>query len=349
MFPFVSHVSSSNSLPKLAFSQKWVRACQRRKDLPKSGRSAVEPPGTSLQVLAQPRPQSVLVHHWSTGLQRVHSAGTKFFHPIRGWECDSHTTHDFWSCSNDPWKNGSIPPEPQSHGIFTTWQVKSWGCCNDSKKDPEHANDDEKGQKLDTFVMQPTCSQETNCKGIPRLRIWEQPPSHRWSNSYPNGWLVKAAQIANCNASSCLDFARSIGTDTFLDPKMLDESVESGPGGNARWDTEISFSAISTSSIKLHEALFPSHCNSNQTSKSLSHRVGPGTGLCARIKEKAPWHPQALMPRRVCILISTNCRPNHLGSSVRSIRATFASHSFCQETVPAPINRTAAASEKAEI
>lgn len=34
-----------------------------------------------------------------------------------------------------------------SHGIFTIWQVKSWGCCNDPKKDPEHANDDEKGQE----------------------------------------------------------------------------------------------------------------------------------------------------------------------------------------------------------
>lgn len=81
-------------------------ACRRRTNLPRSDRSAAEPPAASPRLLAPPAPpQTPRNHRWNEGLRRVRSTSRGFFHSNPGSGCDFRT----W------WANGldrSKPLEP---------------------------------------------------------------------------------------------------------------------------------------------------------------------------------------------------------------------------------------------
>ena len=92
-------------------TQLTPSACRRRTNLPRSDRSAAEPPAASPRLLAPPAPQQTPRNHrWNEGLRRVRSTNRGFFHSNPGSGCDFRT----W------WANGldrSKPLEPL--GWFT--------------------------------------------------------------------------------------------------------------------------------------------------------------------------------------------------------------------------------------
>ena len=73
-------------------TQLTPSACRRRTNLPRSDRSAAEPPDASPKLLAPPAPQQTPRNHrWNEGLRRVRSTNRGFFHSNPGSGCDFHT------------------------------------------------------------------------------------------------------------------------------------------------------------------------------------------------------------------------------------------------------------------